>query len=70
MAEGFGLPFSSTLSLLVLMLNSPDGNSRFHGRIWRPTMTNSGLVMENSAPGRGDAGPGHVPSCVFEWNTE
>lgn len=33
-------------------------------------MTNSGLVMENSAPGRGDAGPGHVPSCVIEWNTE
>lgn len=32
--------------------------------------TNSGLVMENSAPGRGDAGTGHVPSCVFEWNTE
>lgn len=70
MAEGLGLPFSSTVSLLVLLLNSPEGNSRFHRRIWRPMMTSSGLVIENSAPGGGDAVLGHIPSCVPEWNTE
>lgn len=70
MAEGLGLPFSSTVSLLVLLFNSSEGNSGFHRRIWRPMMTSSGLVMENSAPGQRDAVPGHISSCVIEWNTE
>lgn len=63
--------FSSTVSLIVLMLKSSEGNSRLrlHGGSCRPVMPSSGPLMENSAPGHGNSIPSHILP-VFQWNVE